>query len=160
MMGYFNNQEETDNIIKTHDDGKKWLHTGDLGYITPDGIIYFTQRLKRMIVSSGFNVYPGQIEQVIETHPDVAKCCVVGIPHPYKMQVAKAFVVLKNDVKESSKLKKELKELCKENLAVYSVPKEFEFRDSLPKTLMNKVDFKKLEKEEQEKYDEVNKDKE
>ena len=160
MMGYFNNQEETDNIIKTHDDGKKWLHTGDLGYITPDGIIYFTQRLKRMIVSSGFNVYPGQIEQVIETHPDVSKCCVVGIPHPYKMQVAKAFVVLKNDVKESSKLKKELKELCKENLAVYSVPKEFEFRDSLPKTLMNKVDFKKLEKEEQEKYDEVNKDKE
>ena len=160
MMGYFNNQEETDNIIKEHEDGKKWLHTGDLGYITPDGIIYFTQRLKRMIVSSGFNVYPGQIEQVIETHPDVAKCCVVGIPHPYKMQVAKAFVVLKDDTKESSKIKKELKELCKENLAVYSVPKEFEFRDSLPKTLMNKVDFKKLEKEEQEKFDEKNKEKE
>ena len=70
------------------------------------------------------------------------------------------FVVLKPDVKESSKLKKELKELCKENLAVYSIPKEFEFRDSLPKTLMNKIDFKKLEKEEQEKYDENNKNKE
>ena len=113
-----------------------------------------------MIVSSGFNVYPGQIEQVIEQHPDVAKCCVIGIPHPYKMQVAKAFVVLKTDAKDSLKLKKELKDLCKENLAVYSVPKEFEFRDSLPKTLMNKIDFKKLEKEEQEKYDENNKVKE
>ena len=122
-----------------------------MGYITPDGIIYFTQRLKRMIVSSGFNVYPGQIEQVIEQHPDVAKCCVVGIPHPYKMEVPKAFIVLKDGVKDSSRLKKELKELCKENLAVYSVPKDFEFRDSLPKTLMNKIDFKALEREEREK---------
>ena len=152
MMGYFNNQEETDKIIKIHADGKRWLHTGDLGYITPDGIIYFTQRLKRMIVSSGFNVYPGQIEQVIEMHPDVAKCCVVGIPHPYKMQVPKAFIMLRAGVKESSKLKKEIKELCKDNLAAYSLPKDFEFRDSLPKTLLNKVDFKKLEKEEMEKY--------
>ena len=152
MMGYLNNQEETDKMIKIHDDGERWLHTGDLGYITPDGIIYFTQRLKRMIVSSGFNVYPGQIEQVIEKHPDVSKCCVVGIPHPYKMQVPKAFIMLKEGIKESSRLKKEIKELCKENLAVYSVPKDYEFRDSLPKTLLNKVDFKKLEQEELEKY--------
>lgn len=158
MMGYFNNNEETNDIIKKHDDGKKWLHSGDLGYITPDGIIYFTQRLKRMIVSSGFNVYPGQIEQVIESHSAVAKCCVVGIPHPYKMQVPKAFIVLKDGTKESSKLKREIKELCKENLAVYSVPKDCEFRESLPKTLMNKVDFKKLEKEEQTKYEEKKKD--
>jgi len=158
MMGYYNNQEETDKIIKTHSDGKRWLHSGDLGYITPDGIIYFTQRLKRMIISSGFNVYPAQIEQVIETHPDVAKCCVVGIPHKYKMQVPKAFIALKEGVKESSKLKKELKELCKENLAVYSVPKEFEFRDNLPKTLMNKIDFKALEREEKEKFESENKE--
>lgn len=157
MMGYFNNQEATDNIIKIHEDGKRWLHTGDLGYITPSGIIYFTQRLKRMIVSSGFNVYPGQIEQVIEMHPDVAKSCVIGVPHPYKMEVPKAFIVLKEGVKESSKLKKELKELCKEHLAVYSVPKEYEVRDSLPQTLMKKVDFKQLEKEEKEKYEKNNK---
>ena len=157
MMGYFNNQEETDNIIKTHEDGKKWLHTGDLGYISENGIIYFTQRLKRMIVSSGFNVYPGQIEQVLETHPDVRKSCVVGIPHPYKMQVAKAFIVLKDNTKESGKIKRELKELCKANLAVYSVPKEFEFVDGLPQTLMKKVDYKKLEQEELEKYNAKNK---
>lgn len=157
MMGYLNNKEETDKIVRKHSDGKMWLHSGDLGYITPDGIIYFTQRLKRMIISSGFNVYPAQIEQVIETHPAVMKCCVVGIPHPYKMQVPKAFIMLKDDVKESSKLKKELKELCKENLAVYSVPREFEFRAELPKTLLNKMDYKKLEKEELEKYQAKNK---
>ena len=151
MMGYFKNEEETNKVIRKHDDGKMWLHTGDLGYITPDGIIYFTQRLKRMIVSSGFNVYPGMIEEVIEKHPDVSKCCVVGIPHPYKMHVPKAFIMLKEDVKVTAKLKKEIKELCKENLAVYSVPKDYEFRDSLPKTLLNKIDYKKLEDEELEK---------
>ena len=152
MMGYFNNEEETNKVIKLHSDGKRWLHTGDLGYISLDGIIYFTQRLKRMIVSSGFNVYPAQIEQVIEMHPDVSKCCVVGVPHPYKMHVPKAFIMLKTDVKENAKIKREIKELCKENLAAYSIPKDFEFRDSLPKTLLNKVDFKKLEQEEEEKY--------
>lgn len=152
MMGYLNNEEETKKIIRRHSDGKMWLHSGDLGYITPDGIIYFTQRLKRMIISSGFNVYPAQIEQVIEKHPDVAKCCVVGIPHPYKMQVPKAFIMLKEGCKETAKLKKELKELCKEGLAVYSVPREFEFRNELPKTLLNKMDYKKLEQEEIDKY--------
>lgn len=157
MMGYLNNKEETDKIIKKHADGRMWLHSGDLGYITPDGIIYFTQRLKRMIISSGFNVYPAQIEQVIESHPAVTKCCVVGVPHPYKMQVPKAFIMLKDNVKETGKLKKELKDLCKENLAVYSVPREFEFRDELPKTLLNKMDYKKLEKEELEKYQAKNK---
>lgn len=157
MMGYLNNKEETDKIIKKHADGRMWLHSGDLGYITPDGIIYFTQRLKRMIISSGFNVYPAQIEQVIESHPAVTKCCVVGVPHPYKMQVSKAFIMLKDNVKETGKLKKELKDLCKENLAVYSVPREFEFRDELPKTLLNKMDYKKLEKEELEKYQAKNK---
>lgn len=160
MMGYLNNKKETEKIIRKHADGKMWLHSGDLGYITPDGIIYFTQRLKRMIISSGFNVYPAQIEEVIETHPDVSKCCVVGIPHPYKMQVPKAFIMLKPEVKETSKLKKELKELCKENLAVYSVPREYEFRTELPKTLLNKMDYKKLEKEELEKYNSKKKENE
>ena len=152
MMGYLNNQEETDNVLKKHKDGKIWLHTGDLGYITPDGIIFFTGRLKRMIVSSGFNVYPNIIEEVIEKHPDVSKCCVIGIPHKYKMRVAKAFVVLEKGVKPTPKIKKELIDLCKKNLAAYSLPKEYEFRDSLPKTLYNKINYKELEKEEEEKF--------
>lgn len=151
MIGYYNNKEETKKVLKKHKDGKTWLHTGDIGYITPDGIIYFTQRLKRMIVSSGFNVYPNMIEEVIEKHPGVKKCCVIGIPHPYKMEVPKAFITLNKKAKANSKLKKELKELCKQELAAYSIPKEYEFRDELPKTLYGKIDFKRLEKEELEK---------
>lgn len=154
MMGYLHNEEETKKVLKKHDDGKIWLHTGDIGYISPDGIIYFTQRLKRMIVSSGFNIYPSVIEEVIEKHPKVKKCCVIGVPHQYKMHVAKAFIVLNDDEKSPARLRKELKELCKENLAIYSIPKEFEFRDSLPQTLYKKIDFKQLEKEEMEKQKE------
>ena len=151
MMGYLNNQEETDKILLKHSDGKIWLHTGDVGYIAPNGIVYYTQRLKRMIIVSGFNVYPSMIEEVLESHEAVKKACVIGIPHPYKMHVPKAFLILKDGYSDSAKLKRELKELCKEKLAVFSVPKEFEIRDEFPKTLYNKIDYKKLEREEMEK---------
>lgn len=151
MTGYLNNPKETKNVLRKHKDGKTWLHTGDIGYIASNGIVYYTQRLKRMIIVSGFNVYPSMIETVLESHPGVKKACVIGIPHPYKMHVPKAFLILNEGYSDNSKLKRELKELCKEKLAVYSVPKEFEVRESFPKTLMNKVDFKKLEKEEAEK---------
>ena len=151
MVGYLNNQKETENILRKHKDGKTWLHTGDIGYISSNGVVYYTQRLKRMIVVSGFNVYPSMIEEVLETHKAVKKACVIGIPHPYKMHVPKAFLILNDGYKESMKLKKELKELCKEKLAVFSVPKEFEIRKEFPKTLYSKVDYKKLEKEEEEK---------
>jgi len=151
MMGYYNNKEETEKTLIKHKDGKVYLHSGDLGYISPNGIIYFTQRLKRMIISSGFNLYPSQIEEVLESHESVKKSCVIGIPHPYKIQVAKAFVVLKNKNEKESKIRNELKKLCKENLAAYSQPKEIEFRDDLPKTLYNKIDYRTLEKEEYEK---------
>ena len=151
MMGYFNNQKETKNTLRKHEDGKVWLHTGDLGYISNDGIIYFTQRLKRVIVSSGFNVYPSLMEEVIEKHPQVKRCCVIGIPHPHRIKVAKAFVVLNDGIKPTAKIKKEIRDLCKKNLAAYSQPKEIEFKDDLPKTLYNKIDYKYLEKEEEEK---------
>ncbi len=153
MMGYLNNKKETNQVIKIHKDGKKWLHTGDIGYISPNGIVYFTSRLKRMIVVSGFNVYPSMIEKVILKHKDVDKVCVIGIPHPYKIHVPKAFIVLKNGVKSSSKLKREIKELCENELAAYSIPKYIEFRDDLPKTLYNKTDYKLLEDEEVQKYE-------
>lgn len=147
MMGYLNNEKETNMVLQKHEDGNIWLHTGDMGYIAPDGFIYFTQRLKRMIISSGFNVYPAQIEEVIERHPKVLKCSVVGIPHPYKIQVAKAFIVLKSNEKATAKIKREIKDLCQKNLAKYSWPKEYEFRESLPKTLFGKVNYRELEKE-------------
>ena len=151
MTGYLNNPVETKKILRKHKDGKVWLHTGDIGYIASNGIIYYTQRLKRMIVVSGFNVYPSMIEEVLETHPAVKKSCVIGIPHPYKMHVPKAFLILNEGYKDGAKLRKELKDLCKEKLAVFSVPKDFEIRKEFPKTLYSKVDYKKLEKEEEEK---------
>ncbi|HBA37235.1 MAG TPA: AMP-dependent synthetase [Firmicutes bacterium] len=153
MIGYYNNEEETNKIIKIHDDGERWLHTGDLGYISLNGVIYYTQRLKRIIVSSGFNLYPNQIEKVLLEHPKVDRVCVVAIPHPYKMKAAKAFVVLKDGFTPNAKLKAELRILCKKNLAAYSQPKEYEFVRDLPKTLYNKVDYKLLEKQEEEKYE-------
>lgn len=146
MLGYLNNEKETNEVLQKHKDGRIWLHTGDIGYMTSDGIIFYTQRLKRMIISSGYNVYPSRIEQVIETHEGVLKCTVVGIPHPYKVQVPKAYIVLKEGY-SSSKVKKEIKELCEKNLAKFSVPKDFEFRKSLPKTLIGKVNYRDLEKQ-------------
>ena len=150
MMGYLNNPEETDNVLRRHDDGEIWLHTGDIGYISLNGIVYYTQRLKRMIIVSGFNVYPSQIENVIAKHPSVEKVCVIGIPHPYKMHVPKAFVVLKKGTTNTAKVKAEIKSLCRRELSVYAMPKDFEFRDDLPKTLYGKVDYRKIEKEENE----------
>ncbi len=153
MMGYLNNPIDTDKVLIKHNDGKIWLHTGDIGYIRQSGIIYFTQRLKRLIVSSGFNIYPSQIEEVIARHPKVNQVCVIGIPHPYKMNVAKAIITLKDGIEPSTIIKAEIRLLCKKNLAAYSQPKEYEFRDSLPKTLYNKIDYKLLEKEERKKYE-------
>ncbi len=151
MKGYLNNEEETKKMLRKHKDGNIWLHTGDIGYIATNGIVYYTQRLKRMIVVSGFNVYPAVIEQTLEKHPAVKKACVIGIPHQYKMHVPKAFLLLEEGYKENSRLKRELKELCKKELSVYSIPKEFEVRKEFPKTLYSKIDYKALEKEELEK---------
>ena len=151
MKGYLNNEEETKKMLRKHKDGNIWLHTGDIGYIATNGIVYYTQRLKRMIVVSGFNVYPAVIEQTLEKHPAVKKACVIGIPHPYKMHVPKAFLLLEEGYKDNARLKRELKELCKKELSVYSIPKEFEVRKEFPKTLYSKIDYKALEKEELEK---------
>ena len=146
MEGYLNNEEENKTTLQLHNDGKIWLHTGDLGKVDENGIIHYIQRLKRMIISSGFNVYPAQIEKVLKTDPRIDNCVVVGQPHPYKVEVPVAYIVLKKDVKKDSKLKKELKALCIKNLARHSIPSKFEFKDELPKTLIGKIDFKSLQK--------------
>ena len=148
MMGYLDNEKETNEVLRIHKDGNVWLHTGDMGYMRKDGVVFFQSRLKRMIVSSGYNVYPSQIENIIESHEAVLKCTVIGVPHPYKQEVAKAIIVLKNEYHESAAIKKSIKELCNKNLARYSIPKYYEFRKSLPKTLIGKVDLKKLSEEE------------
>lgn len=144
MMGYLNDESETNEALQIHDDGHIWLHTGDLGYMDSDGFVYYKGRLKRMIVTSGYNVYPSHIEEVIESHPAVLQCTVVGVPHPYKQEVPKAFIVLKEGF-HGLFIKSEIKEYCKNNLAKYMVPHEFVYRKKLPKTKLGKVDFQKLQ---------------
>ena len=147
MKGYLNNADETKKTLVKHPDGKVWLHTGDIGCMDHDGFIYFKQRLKRLIVSSGYNIYPSYVEDIICKHPLVDSCVVIGIPHEYKKQVAKAYIVLKNGEKANNAIKKQIKKYCEENLAKYSWPYEYEYRDSIPTTLVGKVAYKKLEEE-------------
>lgn len=151
MLGYYNDEKETNEALRIHKDGNVWLHSGDIGSMDANGFITYKQRLKRMIVTSGYNVYPSQIEEVIEQHPGVLDCSVIGIPHPYKVEVAKAYIALKSGYRDTPKLREEIDELCKKNLAKYSIPKEYEFRKSLPKTMIGKVDFRKLQQENMEK---------
>lgn len=144
MMGYLNNESETNDALQIHDDGHIWLHTGDLGYMDEDGFVFYKGRIKRMIITSGYNVYPSHIEEVIESHPAVLQCTVVGVPHPYKQEVPKAFVVLKEGF-HGLFIKAEIREYCRKNLAKYMVPKEIVYRKKLPTTKLGKVDFKRLQ---------------
>ena len=153
MMGYLNNESETNDALQIHDDGHIWLHTGDLGYMDEDGFIFYKGRSKRMIITSGYNVYPSHVEDIIESHPDVLQCTVVGIPHPYKQEVCKAFIVLKSG-RQNLFVKASVKEYCKKNLAKYMVPQEYVFRKQLPKTKLGKVDFKTLQEDKGEDDDE------
>ena len=150
MLGYINNQKETMQALRMHDDGRIWLHTGDIGCMDKDGFVYFKQRLKRVIISNGYNLYPTYIENILNNHPKVLTSTVVGIHHPKKIQVAKAFIVLKEGIEPSKKVLEEIKEYCSKNLSAFSLPSEYEFRASLPKTLVGKVAYTKLEKNEKE----------
>lgn len=147
MKGYLNDIEETDKVLKKHSDGRIWLHTGDLGVMDPDGFVYFKQRLKRLIISSGYCLYPQYIENVIDSHEDVLVSCVVGIDHPYKVQVAKAYIVLRDNVKDAGKreeMLRKIQEHCEKNLAKYAWPYEYEVLDELPRTLVGKVAYNEL----------------
>lgn len=147
MMGYLNNLEETIQTLQIHEDGRTWLHTGDVGSMDKDGFVYFKQRVKRIIISNGYNLYPSYIETIINSHPDVFTSTVIGIPHPKKVQVAKVYIVLKDGVKPSKDVEKSIRLHCEKNLARYSLPAVYEFRESLPKTLVGKVAYRELEKE-------------
>lgn len=145
MMGYINNINENLKVLREHQDKKIWLHTGDIGYMDADGFVFFRQRIKRMIVSNGYNLYPTYIENVLNTYPDVLTSVVIGVPHPKRVQVAKAYIVLKDGIKPSKEIEKKIRHHCEINLAKYSLPYEYEFRESLPKTLIGKIAYRKLE---------------
>ena len=147
MLGYMKNPEETANTLRSHGDGRIWLHTGDLGRMDNDGFIYFRQRMKRMIITSGYNVYPSQMENIIDGHEKVLLSCVIGVKDEYRGQKVKAFVVPMPGVEPAEALKQELLEYCRDHVAKYAMPREIEFRTELPKTLVGKVAYRVLEEE-------------
>ena len=150
MLEYVDNPEETHNTLRRHEDGRIWLHTGDLGKMDEDGFVYFSQRIKRMIITSGYNVYPGQLENIIDGHEKVLLSCVIGVKDPYKMQKVKAFVVLRPGYEPSEAVKQEILDYCRQHIAKYAMPYDIEFRSELPKTLVGKVAYRVLEEEEAE----------
>ena len=147
MMGYMDNPEETANTLRRHPEGRIWLHTGDLGRMDQDGFVYFRQRIKRMIITSGYNVYPSQLENIIDGHEKVLISCVIGVKDPYRVQRVKAYIVPKPGVEPTEELKQELLTYCAKHMAKYAMPREIEFRTELPKTLVGKVAYRILEEE-------------
>lgn len=150
MMGYINEDEETKKTLVLHNDGKTWLHTGDLGYMDKDGFIFYTSRLKRMIITNGYNVYPIELEDIINKCKYVDTCTVVGVPHKIKSQTPKAVIVLKQGVENTMEVREEIRRYCYKNIAKYAVPTEYEFRDTLPKTAVGKVAYRDLEKKKED----------
>ena len=148
MLGYLDHPEETAQTLQVHPDGRTWVHTGDLGTMDDEGFIYFRQRLKRMIVTSGYNVYPSQLENILDAHELVQMSCVIGVPDPLKIQKVKAFVMLKPGVEPTQTNKDILMAYCRKNIAKYAMPYDIEFREQLPKTLVGKVAYRVLEEEE------------
>ena len=151
MMEYVNHPKETADTLRKHADGLTWVHTGDLGVMDKDGYIYFRQRIKRMIVTSGYNVYPSQIEGILDKNEYVHMSCVIGVKDPYKMQKVKAFIVLKPGYEPTDETREKIMDYCRKHIAKYALPYEIEFRDELPKTLVGKVAYRILEEEEAKK---------
>ncbi len=136
MAGYWNNPLETAEALRPHGPGGPWLHTGDLVRRDDDGYLFIVDRKKDLVKTSGFQVWPREIEEVLSAHPAVREVGVAGVPEPVKGEVAHAWVVLKpgEDVEED-----ELRTYCRERLAPYKVPARVHFRDDLPKTMVGKV---------------------
>ena len=148
MQEYMDNPEETAQTLRTHADGLTWVYTGDLGTMDEEGFVYFKGRAKRMIVTSGYNVYPGQLENILDAHEDVQMSCVIGVPDAYKMQKVKAFVKLSPDAPATEETRQKLLKYCSKHIAKYAMPYDIEFRSELPKTLVGKVAYRVLEEEE------------
>ena len=139
MEGYWNRPDETANVLREHSDAdgtRLWLHTGDLGYLDEDGYVFIVDRKKDMIKTSGFQVWPREIEEVLASHPSVAEVGVAGVSDPVKGEVVHAWIVLRAG---QSADEQELRTFCRGQLAAYKVPARVEFRSELPKTMVGKV---------------------
>ncbi len=147
MLGYMKADEENAKTMRKDENGTTWLFTGDMGYMDEEGFVYFKQRMKRLIVTSGYNVYPSHIENILDKHEAVDCSCVIGVKDPYKMQRVRAYIALKNGFEANDETKEKILSYCKEYLDVFERPKEIIFKDELPKTLVGKVAYHTLEEE-------------
>ena len=148
MKGYWNRPDETAIALRADGEGRMWLYTGDVARMDEDGYTYIVQRKKDMIIVSGFNVYPSEVEGVLYTHPAVIEAAVIGVPDAYRGEAVKACVVLKSGATATSE---ELKEHCEGGLAEFKVPREIEIRESIPKTAVGKILHRVLREEDQAK---------
>jgi long-chain acyl-CoA synthetase len=146
MLGYLDDPQANAETLRLHADGRTWLHTGDLGRMDADGFFYCSVRLKRMIKSSGFNVYPAQVEAVMREHPDVAEACVIGVPDPAQVERVFAYVVLRAPSRAGPQTRDALIAFCRERLIKWSCPRDVAFVDALPLTKIGKVDYRALER--------------
>jgi long-chain acyl-CoA synthetase len=136
MKGYWRNVDETAQALRRRPDGRLWLHTGDIGYMDEDGYVFLTDRKKDLIKTSGYQVWPREVEEVLSSHPAVAEVGVAGVPDELKGEAVKAWVVLRAGQHASED---ELRRYCREKLAPFKVPVSFEFRSELPKTMVGKI---------------------
>lgn len=144
MIEYINEPEETAMTMRKHSDGLTYIHSGDLGCVDEEGFFYFKGRIKRMIVTNGYNVFPLEMEEIIEQNEMVKRCCIVGVPDPKRIEKVKAFIVLNPGYDKSDETKDKLNEYFAKNIARYAKPREIEFIDELPKTKIGKVDYNAL----------------
>jgi long-chain acyl-CoA synthetase len=146
MKGYWNLPTETANALRTGPDGQPdWFFSGDIGFMDDDGYFHIADRKKDMIIAGGYNIYPADVEAVIFEHPAVKEAAVIGVPHEYRGETVKAFIILKEGQTASEE---EIIEFCKERMAAYRVPRQVEFRDDLPKSVIGKVLRRELREEE------------
>ena len=142
MQGYWNRPADTQAIFRNG-----WLHTGDIARMDEDGYFYIVERIKDMIITGGFNVYPREVEEVLHHHPAVAEVAVVGLPDAYRGEAVSAFIVLKTGFEPTEKTKNDIIAFCKERLAGYKVPRRIEFRASLPRSTIGKILRRELRKQ-------------
>jgi len=148
MKCYMHHPDETAKTLRKHADGLTWVYTGDLGVQDIEGFVYFKGRAKRMIVTSGYNVYPAQLENILDGCDMVQMSCVIGVPDPYKIQKVKAFVKVAAGFEPNDETKEAILAYARKAIAKYAMPYDIEFREDLPKTLVGKVNFRVLEQEE------------
>ena len=152
MKGYLNNDAENARTLRRLADGNIWLYTGDLGKMDDDGYVYFSQRIKRMIISNGYNIYPSRIENIIDGCDEVSYSCVIGVKDPRRMQRIRAYIVLKDGYEPTEETKMSIMEQLAVHIASYALPKEIVFKESMPKTLVGKVAYRVLEEEAEEEW--------